>query len=57
MAFSAEWLALREPADRAARDAGLLRRAAAAAGPAPVIMDLGCGSGATVHGGRNGAGC
>lgn len=49
MAFSAEWLDLREPADRAARDAGLLRRAAAAAGPAPVIMDLGCGSGATVR--------
>jgi len=45
--FSAEWLALREPADRAARDAGLLQRAAAAAGPAPVVVDLGCGTGAT----------
>ncbi len=49
MAFSAEWLALREPADRAARDGDLLRRAVAAAGPAPVILDLGCGSGATVR--------
>jgi SAM-dependent methyltransferase len=47
MGFSADWLALRDPADRAARDAVLARRAAAAAGPAPVIVDLGCGTGAT----------
>lgn len=47
MGFSADWLALRDPADRAARDAALLRRAAQAAGPAPVILDLGCGTGAT----------
>jgi len=47
--FSADWLALREPADRAARDTGLLRRAAAAAGPEPVILDLGCGTGSTVR--------
>jgi SAM-dependent methyltransferase len=47
--FSAEWLALREPADMAARDAGLLQRAAAAAGPAPVVVDLGCGTGSTWH--------
>ncbi|BDW84724.1 class I SAM-dependent methyltransferase [Roseicyclus marinus] len=47
MGFSAEWLALRDPADRAARDAVLARRAARAAGPAPLIVDLGAGTGAT----------
>ncbi|ETX28927.1 class I SAM-dependent methyltransferase [Roseivivax isoporae] len=47
MAFAADWLALREPADRAARDAGLLAEAAAAAGPAPVVLDLGSGTGST----------
>lgn len=47
MGFSAEWLALREPADLAARDRTLLQRAAAAAGPAPVVVDLGCGTGST----------
>ncbi|MDG3039738.1 class I SAM-dependent methyltransferase [Roseicyclus marinus] len=47
MGFSADWLALRDPADRAARDVALARRAAAAAGPAPLIVDLGCGTGAT----------
>lgn len=42
--FSAEWLALRVPADTAARDAHLLR---AAADLAPArVMDLGCGTGA-----------
>lgn len=49
MGFSADWLALREPADRAARDADLLQQAARAAGPAPVILDLGCGTGATMR--------
>ncbi|MEO0752418.1 MAG: class I SAM-dependent methyltransferase [Pseudomonadota bacterium] len=49
MGFSADWLALREPADGAARDAGLLARAAEAAGPAPVILDLGCGTGSTTR--------
>lgn len=47
MGFSAEWLALRDPADQAARDAALARRAAQAAGPAPLIVDLGAGTGAT----------
>lgn len=47
MGFSADWLALREPADRAARDDSLSRRAAAAAGAAPLIVDLGCGTGAS----------
>lgn len=55
MGFSPDWLALREPADRAARDPGLMAAAAvaavAAAGPerAPVVMDLGCGTGATAR--------
>jgi SAM-dependent methyltransferase len=49
MSFTPEWLALREPADRAARDTALLARAARLAGPAPVILDLGCGTGATVR--------
>lgn len=55
MGFSPDWLALREPADHAARDAALLRRAAQAAVAAaaragqgaPVIVDLGAGTGST----------
>lgn len=47
MSFHAHWLALREPADRAARDAALARRACKAAGAEPVILDLGCGTGAS----------
>lgn len=47
MSFSADWLALREPADRTARDAALARRAAEEAGPAPLVVDLGCGTGAS----------
>ena len=45
MGFSPDWLSLREPADRAARDPALLAAAADAAGPAPVVVDLGCGTG------------
>ena len=48
MSFAAEWLDLRAPADRAARDPAL-RAAALAwidAAPAGLIVDLGCGSGA-----------
>ena len=49
MGFSPDWLALREPADGAARDAALLARAVEAAGPEPVILDLGCGTGSTTR--------
>lgn len=47
MGFSADWLALREPADHAARDGSLLRAAARIAGPDAVVVDLGCGTGST----------
>lgn len=45
--FDPGWLDLREPADRAARDPGLLAGAAALAGRRgpPVVVDLGCGTG------------
>lgn len=49
MGFSADWLSLREPADHAARDVALLSAAAQAAGPDPVILDLGCGTGSTIR--------
>ncbi|MFD1195338.1 class I SAM-dependent methyltransferase [Seohaeicola saemankumensis] len=49
MGFSAAWLALREPADHAARDAALLAAAAKAAGQPAVIVDLGCGTGSTIR--------
>ncbi len=49
MGFSADWLALREPSDHAARDTALLRRAVNEAGAKPVILDLGCGTGSTVR--------
>ncbi len=51
MGFSTTWLALREPADHAARDAGLLAAAARAAARTapPVIVDLGCGTGSTIR--------
>ncbi len=49
MSFSADWLALREPADLAARDKHLMQQAALLAGPDPIILDLGCGTGATAR--------
>lgn len=49
MGFSTDWLTLREPADRAARDPALLERAVRLAGPHPVVMDVGCGTGSTVR--------
>lgn len=47
MGFSPAWLALREPADHAARDAGLLATAARVVAACPVIVDLGAGIGST----------
>lgn len=45
--FSAEWLALRAPADDAARDAGLIKQLTSWAADRPIrITDLGGGSGA-----------
>lgn len=49
MPFSSEWLALREPADQLARNSELLKKACLAAGPAPVILDLGCGTGSNMR--------
>jgi hypothetical protein len=45
--FGADWLALREPSDAAARSAALAEAAARAVGPARplVVHDLGCGTG------------
>ncbi len=45
MAFSAEWLELREPVDLAARDDALLSRAAACVDQDAVVLDLGSGTG------------
>ncbi len=51
MSFSAEWLSLREPEDHRARDGALLREAAAAVAgrDAPLIVDLGCGTGSNIR--------
>ena len=47
--FSPDWLALREPADHAARDAGLVA-ALARALPEPMrAVDLGCGTGSNLR--------
>lgn len=50
--FSGEWLALREPADHAARDPGLVAELALAlVGHAEVaVVDLGCGTGSNLRG-------
>lgn len=52
MSFSPEWLALREPADHAARSQALLAKVGAAfAGRATLhIVDLGCGAGSNLRG-------
>ncbi|MGF9566023.1 class I SAM-dependent methyltransferase [Neorhizobium sp. JUb45] len=50
--FETRWLDLREPADHAARDAGLLQNATAyadAGGNAVTVVDLGCGTGSTLR--------
>lgn len=47
--FAADWLALREPYDHAARSGTLADRFAAALGPAPRLLDLGCGAGANLR--------
>jgi SAM-dependent methyltransferase len=50
--FSAEWLALREPIDAAARDLSIAKRLAGllrAHGAASRFFDLGCGTGANVR--------
>ncbi len=44
--FDADWLALREPADRAARSEVLTRHVAARLASGPRILDLGAGAGA-----------
>lgn len=49
MGFSADWLALREPADLRARNGSLLASAIRAAGQTPVILDLGSGTGSTMR--------
>jgi SAM-dependent methyltransferase len=51
--FSAEWLALREPWDHAARSTAItdlaIRAATRAAREAPRVVDLGCGTGSNVR--------
>ncbi len=47
--FSASWLDLREPADHAARDDGLLRTAHACVKPGQFILDLGSGTGSSAR--------
>ncbi len=54
MSFDPDWLDLREPADRLARDPGLLAAAAAFLGDG-LAVDLGCGTGATLRAFPSGA--
>ncbi len=51
MSFSPDWLALREPADHRARDAGLLARLSewAVARDSVTVLDLGCGTGSNAR--------
>ena len=49
-AFSADWLALREPADHAARDPGLVAALGEAMAGRPIaVVDLGCGTGSNLR--------
>jgi SAM-dependent methyltransferase len=47
--FAHDWLALREAYDRAARSGALADRFAKVLGPAPRLVDLGCGTGANLR--------
>lgn len=47
--FEPDWLALREPADHAARDTGLLVRASSVLTSGKVVLDLGSGTGSTAR--------
>jgi SAM-dependent methyltransferase len=47
--FQADWLQLREPCDHAARSASLAAEFACALGPAPRLIDLGCGTGSNTR--------
>lgn len=47
--FQADWLRLREPYDHAARSASLAAEFAKAVGPAPRLIDLGCGTGSNLR--------
>lgn len=49
IAFEPDWLALREPADHAARDANLLARAAREVAQGGRIVDMGSGTGSTLR--------
>ncbi|MEM7693361.1 MAG: class I SAM-dependent methyltransferase [Pseudomonadota bacterium] len=49
MSFSADWLALREPADAAARAQTLIKAAAGAVPEGGRVVDLGAGRGATMR--------
>jgi SAM-dependent methyltransferase len=47
--FGHDWLALREPYDQVARSSTLADRFASALGPAPRVIDFGCGTGANLR--------
>ena len=47
--FDPSWLALREPYDHAVRDVGLTEAFVEALGPAPRLIDLGCGTGSNLR--------